>query len=105
MVCSYSLLFHTGGYGFVFIAQDLKTGKEYALKVLNHPDNDTLKSKLYYCVVVYSLVSSLIPTLTTIPQYPEVQALLLIGRGHPYPQLLVKSSGGGGEGLGTRLVV
>ena len=28
------ILLFLGGYGFVFIAQDTKTGKEYALKVL-----------------------------------------------------------------------
>ncbi len=24
---------HAGGYGYVFIAEDVKTGKDYALKV------------------------------------------------------------------------
>lgn len=26
---------HTGGYGYVFVAQDTRTGKDYALKVLS----------------------------------------------------------------------
>ena len=31
-------MYHTGGYGYVFIAQDIKTGEDFALKVCsNHP--------------------------------------------------------------------
>ena len=31
-------LFFLGGYGFVFVAQDTSTGKEYALKVRTATD-------------------------------------------------------------------
>ena len=32
-------MYHTGGYGYVFIAQDIKTGEDFALKVCSnhHP--------------------------------------------------------------------
>lgn len=33
LISAFDLLFHKGGYGFVFAAQDTTTGKEYALKV------------------------------------------------------------------------
>lgn len=33
LINAFDLLFHKGGYGFVFAAQDTTTGKEYALKV------------------------------------------------------------------------
>ena len=43
-----SHLLSAGGYGYVFIAQDPKTGKEYALKVHVYLNTSNSKSKVSY---------------------------------------------------------